>query len=47
MMGSEARDDDANDAWDESSGVDTDEGSSLLERDESVSWLDEQFVDSW
>lgn len=46
MMGSEARDEDVYDVCDESSGVDTEEGSSLLERDDSVSWLDEQFVDS-
>jgi hypothetical protein len=45
-MGREVRDE-VKDVWDERSGVETEEGSSLSDRDDAVSWSDEQFVDSW
>jgi hypothetical protein len=41
MRGRVAREKEAKDVCDDRSGVDTEDGSSLWERDDSVSWLDE------
>jgi hypothetical protein len=46
MMGRVALDEEAKDVCEDRSGVDTEDGSSLWERDDSVSWLEEQSVDS-
>jgi hypothetical protein len=45
MIGSEFREE-VNDVCDERRGVVAEDGSSLCERDDSVSWLEEPGVDS-